>query len=73
MPKEDNIEVNGTIVETLPNAKFRVKLESGQEILDSRVYLRQDENALHQDTARRQGAVGDVALRPDQGQNNVSV
>jgi translation initiation factor IF-1 len=33
MPKEDNIEVNGTIVETLPNAKFRVKLESGQEIL----------------------------------------
>jgi translation initiation factor IF-1 len=33
MPKEDNIEVNGTIVETLPNAMFRVKLESGQVIL----------------------------------------
>ena len=33
MPKEDNIEVNGTIVETLPNAMFRVQLESGQEIL----------------------------------------
>jgi translation initiation factor IF-1 len=33
MPKEENIEVGGTIVETLPNAMFRVKLESGQVIL----------------------------------------
>lgn len=33
MPKEENIEVEGTIVETLPNAKFRVKLENGQVIL----------------------------------------
>ncbi|MBI4689845.1 MAG: translation initiation factor IF-1 [Nitrospirae bacterium] len=33
MPKEDNIEVEGTIVETLPNAMFRVKLENGQIIL----------------------------------------
>ena len=33
MPKEDNIEVNGTIVETRPTAMFRVQLESGQEIL----------------------------------------
>lgn len=33
MPKEDNIEVEGTIVETLPNAMFRVKLENGQVIL----------------------------------------
>jgi translation initiation factor IF-1 len=32
MAKEDSIEVNGTIVETLPNATFRVKLESGQVI-----------------------------------------
>ncbi len=33
MGKEDNIELQGTIVETLPNAMFRVKLESGQIIL----------------------------------------
>ncbi len=33
MPKEDNIEVQGTITETLPNAMFRVKLEHGQIIL----------------------------------------
>jgi translation initiation factor IF-1 len=33
MPKEDNIEVNGTIVETLPNAKFKVEIESGHVIM----------------------------------------
>ena len=29
MPKEDLIEVEGEIVEALPNAMFRVKLENG--------------------------------------------
>ena len=33
MSKEDTIEVNGTIVETLPNATFKVELESGQTIM----------------------------------------
>ncbi|MCZ6802052.1 MAG: translation initiation factor IF-1 [Nitrospirae bacterium] len=33
MAKEDVIEVQGTVNETLPNAMFRVKLESGQVIL----------------------------------------
>jgi translation initiation factor IF-1 len=33
MAKEENIEVQGTIVETLPNAMFRVALENGQVIL----------------------------------------
>ncbi len=33
MAKEDNIEVEGTITEALPNARFKVELESGQEIL----------------------------------------
>jgi translation initiation factor IF-1 len=33
MPKEDNIEVQGTVLETLPNATFRVELENGQTIL----------------------------------------
>lgn len=33
MPKEENIEVQGTIVETLPNAMFRVELENGKIIL----------------------------------------
>jgi translation initiation factor IF-1 len=33
MGKEDSIEVQGTIVETLPNAMFKVELENGQTIL----------------------------------------
>ena len=33
MAKEDNIEVQGTIIETLPNAMFRVELENSQIIL----------------------------------------
>jgi len=33
MAKEDTIEVNGTIVETLPNANFKVELENGQVIM----------------------------------------
>ena len=32
MSKEDVIEMQGTVLESLPNATFRVKLESGQEI-----------------------------------------
>ncbi|MBM4331313.1 MAG: translation initiation factor IF-1 [Deltaproteobacteria bacterium] len=33
MPKEDAIEVEGTVVETLPNAMFRVELENGHRVL----------------------------------------
>ena len=33
MPKEDAIEVEGTVVEPLPNAMFRVKLENGHLVL----------------------------------------
>jgi len=33
MPKEDAIEVTGTILETLPNAMFRVELENKHRVL----------------------------------------
>ncbi len=33
MEKEESIEVSGKIIETLPNAMFRVELENGQVIL----------------------------------------
>lgn len=33
MAKEDMIEVEGTVKETLPNAMFSVELENGHEIL----------------------------------------
>lgn len=33
MAKEDVIEVEGTVIEVLPNAIFKVRLENGHEIL----------------------------------------
>jgi translation initiation factor IF-1 len=33
MSKEELIETEGTVVETLPNAMFRVKLENGHLVL----------------------------------------
>jgi translation initiation factor IF-1 len=33
MPKEDSIEVQGKIIETLPNAMFRVELDNGHQVL----------------------------------------
>ena len=33
MPKEDAIEVEGTVIEPLPNAMFRVALDNGHKVL----------------------------------------
>jgi translation initiation factor IF-1 len=33
MPKEEAIQVEGRVLETLPNAMFRVELESGHRVL----------------------------------------
>jgi translation initiation factor IF-1 len=33
MPKGDAIEVDGTVLESLPNAMFRVELENGHRVL----------------------------------------
>ena len=33
MAKEGSIEVEGTVIETLPNAIFRVELENGHRLL----------------------------------------
>ncbi|WP_028273296.1 translation initiation factor IF-1 [Atopococcus tabaci] len=33
MAKDDVIEIEGTVLETLPNAMFKVELENGHEIL----------------------------------------
>jgi translation initiation factor IF-1 len=32
MAKEDVIEMNGTVIDTLPNTTFRVQLEGGHEV-----------------------------------------
>ncbi|MBI5406142.1 MAG: translation initiation factor IF-1 [Nitrospirae bacterium] len=33
MSKEESIEVQGTIIETLPNAMFKVTLDNGHKVL----------------------------------------
>jgi translation initiation factor IF-1 len=33
LPKEDKIEVQGTVTKSLPNAQFNVELESGHIVL----------------------------------------
>jgi translation initiation factor IF-1 len=33
LPKADSIEIEGTVVESLPNAMFRVELPNGHKIL----------------------------------------
>ncbi len=33
MAKEDVLELEGTVVETLPNAMFKVELENGHQVL----------------------------------------
>lgn len=33
MPKEEAIQVEGKVLETLPNAMFRVELENGHRVL----------------------------------------
>ena len=38
MAKEDALEFDGEVIETLPNTKFKVKLDNGQ-ILKIRQYL----------------------------------
>jgi translation initiation factor IF-1 len=33
MPKEENIEAEGTVLEALPNTMFRVELQNGHKVL----------------------------------------
>lgn len=33
MSKEDSIEVEGKVIETLPSARFKVELENGHEVI----------------------------------------
>lgn len=33
MPKEELIELEGTVIETLPNTTFKVRIDNGHELL----------------------------------------
>jgi len=52
MSKEDSFEMEGTVVDTLPNTMFRVELENGHVVT---AHLRQDAQELHSYSYRRQG------------------
>ena len=65
MSKEDVIEVEGVVIEALPNANFKVKLSNGHFI--TCVHFRKAEDELHQDTAGGHRDFGDQPIRPYQG------
>ena len=43
--KQDVIEVEGTVIEPLPNAMFRVELDNGHVVFGS--HLREDAHAFY--------------------------
>ena len=69
MAKEDVIQMQGEILENLPNATFRVKLENGHVVLGH--ISGKDAHALHPHPAGRQGDGGADAVRPDAGAHRV--
>lgn len=71
MTKHKNvIEVEGKVIECLRSAMFTVELENGHR---ARAHQREDPQELHQDHARRPGAGGAPALRPDARPDRVPV
>lgn len=47
MAKQDVLELEGEILEALPNAMFKVKLENGHEVLGH--ISKKNENELYKD------------------------
>jgi translation initiation factor IF-1 len=52
MTKEDKIEVEGRVLEALPNAMFRLEIEGGHKVLAH--ISGKNADALHQNFAGRQ-------------------
>lgn len=59
MAKEDVIEVEGTVIEPLPNATFKVKLENGHQIL---AHVSEAADALYPYPYRRQSGCSTLAV-----------
>jgi len=68
MSKEERIELEGTILEALPNAMFKVELENSHQIL---AYVSENEDALYSYFAWRQGKSWSVTLWFDKRKNNI--
>ena len=65
MSKADVIEIEGTVVEKLPNTMFQVELENGHRVLAHISGKLRTE--FHPYPPRRQGDSGAVPLRSVQG------
>ncbi len=65
MSKADVIEIEGVVVEKLPNAMFQVELENGHKVLSN--HQRKTAYELHPYSSGRQGNIRDVPIRFIQG------
>ncbi|MGH7391615.1 MAG: hypothetical protein ACREM3_19470 [Candidatus Rokuibacteriota bacterium] len=62
MAKEGAIEVEGTVVEPLPNAMFRVELENGHRVL-AHVSTSAGASTAPSETSPRTGCAGSAGAR----------
>jgi len=69
--KDDVIEVEGTVVEPLPNATFRVKLDNGHEVL-CHIAGKMRMKCIRI-PSRRSGTHRDVPIRPRTRQDRVPI
>ena len=70
MSKQDMLELEGVVVEALPNATFQVELERSQNFS---TYFRQAANELHPHPSGRQGDGRGFAIRPYPRKNNMAI
>jgi translation initiation factor IF-1 len=72
MAKEELLEFPGVVTELLPNATFRVKLDSSEHEIIAHTAGRMRKNRIRV-LAGRQGPGRDDALRPEQGSRHIQV
>ncbi len=71
MPRQDMFEAEGVVLETLPNAMFRVEL-SNKHVILAHISGKMRKHFIRI-LPGRPGPPGAVALRPDQGTDHVSI
>ena len=69
MAKDDMIELEGVVVESLPNTTFHVDIGTNGSRHHFGAYLRQAQNEFYPNPAGRQSNGADVSVRFDPRQN----
>lgn len=70
MAKEALIEIDGTVLELLPDARFRIRLDNEHEILV--LCLGKGAQGAHSHAGERPGHLGTDAVRPYEGAYQLS-